>query len=199
MQLSTIKKEVQTMKRRNPVNRRRLSFQGANRNLGNLDSKIKKQNKIIKTGRKEVTRKSGDKFYTVNKILTAAELEHERATLEDLILQRLEANEKVKDTSFDYKRIVKAKKTGFINKRRKFRNSISNKKIETVEKLVDLASKKKDLNEKLKEVQKSLGSSNYNDKRFQKDILAVIKEVNRSRPITRLSKDALKSLKNKIK
>lgn len=187
------------MKRRNPVNSKRLSFQGANKNLGHLDTKIDQQNKIVKKGRKEVTRKSGDKIYTVNKILTPAELLHEKAILEDLLFQRLKADEKVKDTSFEYKRVMKAKKIGFINKRRKFRDSISTKKIEHIEKLVDLASKKKDLNEKLKNVQKSLGSSNYNDKMFQKDILAVIKEVNRSRPITRLSKDALKTLKNKIK
>ncbi len=187
------------MKRINVVNSKRLSFQGAKRNLDNLDKNIVNQSRIVRTCRKEVTRKSGTEFYTVNKILTAAELLHERAILEDLIFQRSQANEKVKNTSFEYKRTMKAKKIGFINKRKKFSNSIGLKKTERVVKLVDLASKKKDVAKQLEEIKKNLGSSKYNDRSFRKDVLAVIKEVNRSRPITSLSKDAVKALKEKIK
>ena len=172
--------------------KKRLAYQGAERKVKNLGSKISSQKLIIKNKCKAVKRKKNGEVISVNKQLTPAELTNERRVLEKLRLDMVGAKEKLKQTKFSYTKQSRADRDKQFGLRKLSVAKNKTKQLTQMKKLVEvgkLNGKMSDLKEIQKKFKKTKGE--YTDVDFKRDVLPIVNSYNKSIPITSLSKAAI--------
>lgn len=196
---STTKKRGNKMTRKLSVEENaRLKYQGNFKKKATLEGKVLEQRRIVTKREKVVTRRRNGEIVVTVKKLTPAELAKERTVLEKLKTELAKVKDSLKYARFNYKKVNKNSAKKYRNERSSLAEKNRAKIFRKAIRLTELGKQNGSL-DTLKAISIKLGSKNYSDKEFKKEILPVLNKYNNGLPITSLSQDAIAELKGIVK